>query len=64
MHTYQIKKESHVISHFMNNKVLCVSRYSYSHSKARKLTRKMTKQGILKTVVSGDVFLVTMMGDK
>ena len=61
MYTYLIKKPKHVLEHLKTNKVLCVHKYKYSHAKARKVCRKMLKEGLVHSEPFNDVFLITLV---
>ena len=48
MYVHKIKNNSHINKYIEDNGCLFVSRYRDSHSRARKLARKMASDGILK----------------
>lgn len=48
MFVHKIKNKSHINKYIEDNGYLFVSRYKDSHTRARKLARKMASEGIIK----------------
>ena len=59
-YAYQIKMPKHVFDYLKNNERLFVHKYSCSHTKARKITRKMVKNGDLTSTPNGDFFILKL----
>ncbi|AVD60317.1 hypothetical protein C4E49_13350 [Morganella morganii] len=48
MFVHKIKNKSHINKYIEDNGCLFISRYKDSHTRARKLARKMASEGIIK----------------